>query len=383
MSLRRSESGRGTVKVLLATPHLTNPGGVAHYYRSVRPYLGPHIEYFAVGAGRTDTGKLRHTRRVLGNYFEFYSRLRKEAYEIVHLNPSFVPKAILRDGVLLLIAKALRKKVIVFFRGWDARCERVIRDHFSLPFRLVYSQADAFVVLAAEFEEKLHQMGLKARTIRETTVVEDAVFSQVDLEALLAQRAKQRDFRILYLSRIEASKGIYLALDAFRLLRQRHPNVTMTIAGDGREWAHAKRYAQSKGIEPVDFVGFLHGDEKHLAFARANAYFFPTFHGEGMPNAVLEAMAYGLPIVTRPVGGIADFFEDGRTGFITADSSPARFADLIERLVSDSALCGEIGRRNHRYIKEHCLASSAAARLENIYERVAGAGRPEAEVGSF
>ncbi len=359
------------MKVLLNTPELDNPGGVAYYYRSVRPHLTADVEYFTTGARANDVGSFHNVRRLFFDYIEFYRRLRGQSYDIVHLNPSLVPKAILRDALFLLIAKVFQRRVLVFVRGWDFGFEKLIRQYFSFLFRLVYSKADAFIVLSSEFEAKLIEMGVDKLVFRETTVVADTVFEGIDIMSLLARRKERHgDFHILFLSRIEKSKGIYQALDTFRILRERYSWITMTIAGDGSETARARDYAVRNRIEAVEFAGYLDSDAKRIAFSRADVYFFPTFHGEGMPNSLLEAMAYGLPIVTRPVGGTRDFFEDGKMGFLTESLSCPVFADLIERLILDRTLCYELGRRNHEFVVEQCMASRVAGRLQKIYSTV-------------
>lgn len=359
------------MKVLLSTSDLNNRGGVANYYRSLRPYLSEDIHYFIVGARADREGRLRAVRRFLKDYLCFSKKIRKGAYDIVHLNPSFAPKAILRESIFLLMAKAFRKKVIVFIRGWDLNFERLMRKYFLFLFRFIYFQADAFVVLSSDFEVKLIEMGFRKQIFRESTVVDDRVLGRVDIKSLTACRKERGPgFHILYLARIEKSKGVYLALDTFRILRERYPKITMTIAGDGREAVGAREYATKHRIDGVDFPGYLRNEAKHLAFSQADVYFFPTSHGEGMPNSVLEAMAHGLPVVTRPVGGIPDFFEDGKMGFLTESVSCSVFAELIEKLIRDRFLRREMGNFNRAFVINHFMASTVAARLEDIYRKV-------------
>jgi len=81
-------------------------------------------------------------------------------------------------------------------------------------------------------------------------------------------------------------------------------------------------------------------------------------------------MAYGLPVVTRPVGGLADFFNNEEHGFITKSLDPIIFANLIERLLLDRELYNKISLSNYQYAQSHFLASSAVLRLEIIYKTI-------------
>ena len=89
-----------------------------------------------------------------------------------------------------------------------------------------------------------------------------------------------------------------------------------------------------------------------------------------MPTSVLEAMAYGLPVVTRPVGGLKDFFEDGKMGYITESLAPSVFAEAVEKLIREPETCRRMGRYNREFAHEHFAASRVAERIKRIYHEV-------------
>jgi glycosyltransferase involved in cell wall biosynthesis len=95
-----------------------------------------------------------------------------------------------------------------------------------------------------------------------------------------------------------------------------------------------------------------------------------------MPSSVLEAMASGLPIVTRLVGGIRDFFEDGRMGYATDKLDANDYAELLLRLVRNPELCQRIGRYNQQFARRRFAAPVVAARLLAIYAQVAAQSSP-------
>ena len=89
-----------------------------------------------------------------------------------------------------------------------------------------------------------------------------------------------------------------------------------------------------------------------------------------MPTAVLEAMVFGLPVVSRSVGGLKDFFINGKFGYITESRDPSVFAALIEKLIADRHLMTKMSVNCHNYAKKRFMASMVTARLENIYREV-------------
>jgi len=81
-------------------------------------------------------------------------------------------------------------------------------------------------------------------------------------------------------------------------------------------------------------------------------------------------MAYGLPVIAQPIGGLANFFKNGVHGFISDGLDPKVFANLIEKLLIDKALYKTISLYNYQYAQSHFLASDAVSRLEMAYKTV-------------
>jgi len=346
------------------------PGGVTNYYTAVRPYLDAQKVYFEVGRVPGERGRWRKLRRLLVDYWKFHRRLSTQRFDLVHLNPSMDPPSIFRDGVLILIARLHRRSVLVFFRGWIPAGEALALRHQRL-FRCVYGHADANVVLSEAFRRILANMGVRPPTFVETTVVDDAVFngkaSRASLDA--SPRLPAKLFRILYLARLDVGKGLREAIEAFARLQQLVPAVSLTVAGDGPERESAELDVRRRGLMNVSFLGYVTGEAKLSAFSQADAYLFTSL-AEGMPNSVLEAMAFGLPIVTRLVGGICDFFEEGRMGYATESLDASDYSALLARLVSNPELCQSIGRYNQEFARRRFAAPVVAGRLLAIYAQV-------------
>src|SRR5690606_650509 len=99
-------------------------------------------------------------------------------------------------------------------------------------------------------------------------------------------------------------KGVFTAISAFEIVKKHVKNCRLTIAGNGKDLQAVKSYISDNHIEGVFLPGYLVGNDKINAFKTADIYVFPSTHWEGMPTSVLEAMAFGLPVVTSNAGGI-------------------------------------------------------------------------------
>ena len=354
------------MRILVNIPRPDRPGGVANYFRVLRDYLGADVDYFEAGSETGETGFFSSIRRLMSDYRRFAQTLRCGEHSVVHLNPSLGPKAAVRDALFLLIARSRSVSVLVFFHGWNADVLASIQRWYGPLFRLVMNKANSIVVLAEEFRTQILDLGVTTSVRVLTTCVDDSVF--IDSEA---NDRDHRNINILYLSRLDHGKGVIESIHAFDAIRKDFPDAILNIAGDGPERVAAEKLVKDSQIENVNFLGYIEGAQKHDAFGMATIYFFPTFYGEGMPVAVLEAMAYGLPVVTRAVGGLKDFFENGQMGLITDSRSIEDLSSMLRKLVQDPAKCQQMGSFNREFARSNFAASAVAGKLRQLYSEIA------------
>ncbi|MBM4355368.1 MAG: glycosyltransferase family 4 protein [Deltaproteobacteria bacterium] len=362
------------MKILIATPELSMQGGVANFFRTIRPFLGDEAEFFTVGSRSGRESVPATMMRMAGDLWRFRSKLRSGGHDVVHLNPSFVPKALVRDGMFVLAAALSGKRVLVFFHGWDVGLQDRIEGVLGSLFRATFFRADTIAVLASRFADFLRERGFERPVIVETTAVDEEVFRipEDELRRDTGDGKQGNAVNVLFLSRVEAAKGVFAALDAFARVRSRLPRVRLLVAGEGPDLEAAKRRVADEGVQDVEFLGYVRGEEKERLFLKSDIYLFPTFYPEGLPISLIEAMAYGLPAVTRPAGGVADFFEHGNMGFMSESEDAGVFADFLEKLVRAPARRREIGAYNRGYAAHRFAASLVARRLLETYGRMIG-----------
>ena len=343
---------------------VSSDGGVGFYYDNIKSHFTCQVRYFNTGERKKNDMLLF---RQIREYYYFVRELILGKYDLVHINPSLRLRAVIRDAIFLLISKLFRKKIVVFFRGWDDELEIRIKKRFSRLFGAVYFSADTIIVLAARFKNSLREMGYNKPVYLETTLVPDEIFDHAYRK--YSKNGMPDKMNILFLSRIEKYKGVYEAVDAYIILKEKYPHITMTLAGNGSELKNIKDYLKHKQVHDVEMSGWIDGERKVQAYKNADIYLFPTY-GEGMPNSLLEAMAYGLPVITCPVGGIKDFFQNGLMGYLIDSIEPENLAGLCEKLMIDSRKRAGIGQYNRKYAMKHFVASSVCKRLESIYESI-------------
>lgn len=354
------------MKILINTPFITSPAGVSNHYLGLKPYFSYKVQYNEYYTSyylrRKIQGKwlpmIVFPLVFLYNYLKFAFLIIKHKRPILLLNPSFGRTALKRDVQFLKLAKLINCKVVIFIHGWDkVYLAQVLerKEHFSGS----WMKADAFFVLATEFKNYLHQLNIKAPIFLTTTKVNDQLVEN------LSEKTINGIETILFLARVERAKGIFTAIDSFDILRKKYPDLKMQVVGNGNALEEAKRYASNKLLTNIHFTGPLFGNDLKQAFLNADLYVLPT-HGEGMPTSVLEAMAFGLPVITRPVGGLVDFFENDKMGYMIESFDASDYADKIDMLINNLNKANEISSYNMQYAKEKFMASKVANELESI-----------------
>ncbi len=356
------------IKVLITGPSLQDKGGVANYYNAVYPRLlteAMQVYYLEIGSTHGQ-GRLWH---LIGDPVRLWRKITAFQPDIVHVNPSLGPKSFLRDGLFILLARLRKRPVLVFFHGWDVSFERTVSRRFGWFFGITYKKADNFIVLAKSFADCLRGWGVVAPVYMETTVVADDMLENFSISRKLVQLEETRSIKLLFLARLERKKGVVELVRAVMELLDRGKPIELTVAGVGPAMEEISRLLadNAKYRNRIHIVGYVTGKDKFDILNSHHIFCFPTQYAEGMPNSITEAMAFGMPVITCPVGGMADFFVDGQMGALLESVNINEISRTIEDLVSDREKSVCIARCNHEYALKRFLASKSAEMLRARY----------------
>jgi len=358
-------------KVLILVPANTGSGGIKTYFQLLHGHFTLSVEYLGRGSRNWPYRKniFKEIIRFWRDIRYFKRRINTGNFDIVQTNTSLERYSLLRDGIYILIARNKGVKIIVFYHGWDLNVEKAIEKYYLFIFRALFLKANASIVLANQFKEKLVRWGYNNKIYIESTIVDENSFVGISEDYIIKKYNMLTRVNLLYLARVEVEKGIYETIEAFRDISADFPSAKLTIAGDGLELENVKKYVTLQKIKGIIFLGHISGDEKTKAFMGAHLYLLPSYT-EGMPASIVEAMAFGLPIISRPVGGVCDLILNGQNGFLAESKSHLEIAGLIIKLLTDKDLMIKISINNHRIAKEKLTLSNSVKRLEKIYSEV-------------
>jgi glycosyltransferase involved in cell wall biosynthesis len=169
-----------------------------------------------------------------------------------------------------------------------------------------------------------------------------------DNPSVIKSLEKRSDIqRLLFLSNMFISKGVFLLLESCKILADRNIKFECHFVGKWTAEISKKEFddkcKEYHLTEIISSHGEKNGHEKDLYFSESSIFVFPTFK-ECFPLVILEAMKWALPVISTEEGAIPEIVEDGITGFVTPKSNPKLIADKIEILLKNDTLQKAMGQ---------------------------------------
>lgn len=191
-------------------------------------------------------------------------------------------------------------------------------------------------------------------------------------------RTSPRDgaWKVVQASRFIEKKGLEVTLEAFAALRQKYPQAELILAGEGPLEARLREKAESLGIgSSVRFPGFCQQADLERLFQETDIFIHPSQtppngDQEGVPNAMLEAMATGLPVVATLHGGIPEAVTTEEDGLLVPERDAVALGNALLRITDDTALYERLSRRAAESVREKFEQSRSIARLEGFYREL-------------
>lgn len=340
--------------ILIVSPYYKLVGGVANHYIGLHDYWSAPVTYEYYGQRE----RIPAFITFFYDLIKYIMKLIFKRPDVVIINPSFRPYQLIRDGIYLCIASLTGVKVITFIHGWSDEFSKTIM-HRPFLFKHVYNKSAFIYVLSCSFKDQLLEMGITKPILLTTTKVDNKMLKGFNIKTRIGAVEN-----ILFLARIEEEKGVLIAINAFNILKKKYNKLVLNIVGSGSFLEHAKEHAIQHCIQDVRFTGALFGKALSDEYCSSDIYILPTSLGEGMPTSVLEAMAFGLPVITRPVGGLKDFFDTKKMGSLVDDLSADSFANELESFIVNPEKTRNTALFNYKYSQERFLASSVANKIE-------------------
>jgi glycosyltransferase involved in cell wall biosynthesis len=357
----------GSRTIGLVAPLPPQVGGVAAFAEWLLGHedeIGRRIDAFdlwrpadgAVG-GRLSLSAVGIQVRLLPRFY----RWMRAAPSVIHYCASATGTGLSRDLLFLCALRASGRRVVGHLQVVpEDRCR-------SRALKALDRFVTRWVTVAPSSVRRLADMGIDADWIPNPI--------RIDANGHEAEPAAE-GFRILFVGRYGERKGCTELISALARVRAADVDATLRFVGreehEGEEAALRGEVVKLGLTESVEFAGVKDRESLADCYASADALCLPS-HREGMPLALLEGMAFGLPVIATPVGGIPDFVHADETGLIVPAGDIEALAGAITTLAQDHELRVRLGTAGRELVRTQAGSDTLARQWRRLYDEV---GRP-------
>lgn len=296
---------------------------------------------------------------------------KRKEYDIVHFHGASLP---LMSNILQL--KLYRKKVISKVAAANLGTEAgSLKGKYSILGKILISvlkKVDCFIAISEEIKEGLLIDGYdQNKIVRISNFIDTKVFYPVNkkLKKNLKKKLFLPDKKIITFSgRLVERKGIHILLRSFAMVIKKHEDIPLIILGGGYLEKDLKDQSHAYGIKKnIKFCGFVTNIHEYLN--ATDIYVFPSLQ-EGFPNALLEAMACGLPVIATKIGGVVDIIKDGENGLLVEPGNKNELAIALKKLISEPEYALSLGQNALKTIRENYDIDIIANKYIPLYAKM-------------
>lgn len=298
--------------------------------------------------------------------------IRKQKIEWVYYPISTWKWSFIRDAVLLKILRCFAgPKIILHFHGVGIKDLYSKNIVFKKIVRHTLVNAKGYIVLGTRLKDDIN-MCIDNSLIQ---VVPNGIEKAECKNSFLLKDKQLGEARLLYLSNLMYSKGIDTAVESINILVKDYgcKNMLLTAAGkwiDTDTKLKIEKYIKANRLDSyIRFAGEKINKEKWDLFINSDIFIFPTrYESFGLVN--LEAMQFGLPVITTNVGAIPEVIKDGINGFLVNPDDSRALADKIFLLINNEQLMGSIRENNIRDFNRFYTAQKFSKRFLKALDEI-------------
>jgi glycosyltransferase involved in cell wall biosynthesis len=343
-------------------------GGIAavvNGYRGSKLEKDYHIIYVE---SYKDGGRIAKLLKAISGYLKFAKVMIVDKPVLVHIHSSFGP-SFYRKMPFIIMASWAKIPIINHIHGADFDEFYVNASNKKRKLiKIIYNKCSILIALSEEWKDRL------LRIVPESKIAIVENYSIIHEDALEQRLKRKCNNKVLFLGEIGKRKGCYDVPLVVREVKKQIADIRFILAGAGSD-ADEKAIRQlmdENGVaENVAFSGWVRGDKKDKLLREADVFFLPSYN-EGMPMSVLDAMGYGLPIVSTRVGGIPKIVHDGQNGYCCEAGDVDTMAKSIRQFIVDDKKRKFAAYESMSIVKQKYSFERHLESLESVYERISG-----------
>lgn len=360
------------MKILFGIAEKTARGGVnacePPFIEAVRNLPNFEInEEIYVFDNRGNPGLFVRLARVFRTALKFRKLIKTHNFDIVHLNTAFDLKTVIRDFITITIAKTGNTKFFLKLHGSESKLLQTNNFIKLFLIRKLFTMVDSIGILSTEERDNFVRFGVD---ISKLFVVKNTVV-KVDIgDSTFERNFDDETLKLLFVSRLLFTKGLIETVKATINLHEKNSKITLDILGEGEALEAAKKLANDANADSyITFHRHISETEVNEFYQNSDILVFPTFHEEGFPMVIFNAVSFGLPIITTKIRAAADYLKDGENCLFCESQNPESVAECILKLSTNLNLRKTMSENNRNLGKEF-QAKKIAEEYSLIYKKI-------------
>ena len=260
-------------------------------------------------------------------------------------------------------------KLVTCFRGVDI--SKFVKKRPKI-YNELFRKGNLFLPVCRYFKKKLIRLGCK----RSRILVHHSAIDCRKFAYTKRSKAYDEPIKILSVCRLVEKKGMEYAIKAVAQLLEKYPNIQYTIVGDGPLRQKLSSIITELGVaDNIHLVGAIVHDQVVQMLDTSHIFVLPSVtasdgNEEGIPNAIKEAMAMGLPVISTFHAGIPELVEDGVSGFLVPQRDYKALAKKIAYVIEHPEKWPEMGRAGRQKVEDEYNIEKLLDRLERIFRNM-------------
>ncbi|MCM3630339.1 glycosyltransferase family 4 protein [Paenibacillus glycanilyticus] len=269
-----------------------------------------------------------------------------------------------RKNIIFRIGKLFRKKIILHMHGAEFEeyyynCNPTVQ----YKIRRLLRETDYIIALGERWKDIIKKIELKSNV--------EILRNAVDIPDRVNEIQNLNNINVLFLAVLTKRKGIidliYASEKLMKRINQQNKIIHFIVSGDGELESEAKALVnQLKITNNYTFTGWISGSQKHALLRKTDIFVLPSYN-EGLPVSILEAISYGIPVVSTRVGSIDEAVKDGVNGYLISPGNQDELIDSLERIINDPQF-KKLGEKSREIAEKSFNSNEYFKEVSNLYE---------------
>jgi glycosyltransferase involved in cell wall biosynthesis len=287
---------------------------------------------------------------------KFFGLLLMNKIDLVYIHMS-ADASFFRKSIFVMVSKLYRKRIVLHMHSSEFDIFYEKSGKFIKKYiKFIYKKTDKLIVLTQKWGEVYKQFVASYKII--------VIYNSVEVPGNNLYNPDNKF--ITFLGILGKRKGTYDLLDVIPDIIRDYPMVKFVLAGNG-EIDRVNNIIQQKGLEAnVVVPGWINQNQKDELLRKTIIYVLPSYY-EGLPMSVLEAMSYGLPVITTQVGGMSEVISNGTEGILITPGDKEALRNSILSLLSNEEIRRSLSDNGYKKIKEFYNSEQFCEKLLEVF----------------